>query len=38
MVLDKESKKAVLVLSNVSALGSESDKIDILCFDLMQKL
>lgn len=38
MVLDKESKKAVLVLSNVSAFGSESEKVDILCFDLMQKL
>ncbi len=38
MVLSKEGKKAVLVLSNVSAFGSESEKIDNLCFDLMQKL
>jgi len=38
MVLNKESKKAVLILSNVSAFGSESQNIDKLCFDLMRTL
>lgn len=34
IVLNKDSKKAILVLSNVSAFGSESEKIDNLCFSL----
>jgi len=38
MVLDKKSKKAVLILSNVSAMGRESEKIDNLCFELMKTL
>jgi len=38
MVLNKESKKSVLVLSNVSAFGSTSNNIDNLCFDLMKML
>ncbi len=38
MVLDKKGKKAVLVLSNVSAMGKESEKIDKLCFELMKTL
>ena len=38
MVLDKENKKAVLVLSNVSAFWTQAEKIDNLSFDLMRKI
>ncbi|WP_430410976.1 serine hydrolase domain-containing protein [Kordia sp.] len=38
MVIDKKSKKAALVLSNVSAFGPHAQKIDKLCFSLMKTL
>ncbi|MEM9546400.1 MAG: serine hydrolase [Bacteroidota bacterium] len=38
MVLHKEDKKSVIVLSNVSAFGNKSENIDKLCFELMQTL
>lgn len=38
LVINKESKKAVLVLSNVSAFGNNSANIDNLSFELIQKL
>lgn len=38
MVLDKKSKKAVILLSNVSAFAGTSDRIDNLCFELMKTL
>ncbi|MDF1696530.1 MAG: serine hydrolase [Saprospiraceae bacterium] len=38
MAFDKQNKKAVLVLSNVSAFGSLSANIDTLCFKLIKNL
>lgn len=38
MVVDTDSKNAVVVLSNVSAFNSDSNKIDTLCFALIETL
>ena len=38
LVFHKESKKAVLVLSNISAFHGKSSSLDNLCFSLFKKL
>ncbi|MEM6684160.1 MAG: serine hydrolase domain-containing protein [Bacteroidota bacterium] len=38
MIIDKEHKKAALLLSNVSAFNPQGSKIDKLCFSLMELL
>ncbi len=38
LVLNKESEKAVLVLSNISAFHTKSSSLDNLCFSLFKKL
>lgn len=38
MIVDKKSKKAALLLSNVSAFSPQGPKIDKLCFTLMKTL
>lgn len=35
MVIDKERKKAIIILSNVSAFHSNSGNIDTICFNLL---
>jgi CubicO group peptidase (beta-lactamase class C family) len=38
MIIDKENKKAVMLLSNVSAFSPQNPKIDNLCFSLISLL
>ena len=38
MVIDKENKKSIIVLSNVSAFNKQSGNIDKLCFSLLKNL
>lgn len=38
LVFSKQSKKAVLVLSNISAFNSKSASVDNLCFSIFKKL
>ncbi len=36
MIFDVENKNCVIILTNVSALNKNSDRVDKLCFELMQ--
>ena len=38
MAMDKEGKKGVIILSNVSAFDGNSQQIDVLCFELVRGL
>lgn len=38
MAIDVASKKSVMILSNVSALGPQMGKIDMMCFELLKQL
>jgi len=38
LAMNKESKNAIIILSNVSALGPKMGFIDKLCFELLEIL